>query len=150
MSVLARRILIVEDYPPLAKVIAIAAERVGYEVERVGNVTRALGTRGKFDLAIVDLDLPDGLGTDMVQQLFDDGRLGVAVFFTSTRDTSLRRHAARLGSVVDKEAGLEQLMVVVNRHFEQSERLAHAVGGQETERVRGSGRSGARRVVRRR
>lgn len=150
MSGLAQRILIVEDYPPLAKVIAIAAERAGFLVERVGGVSRALAVRGRFDLAIVDLDLPDGLGTDLVQQLVDDGRLETTVFFTSTRDTELRRQAARLGCVVDKEAGLEELMTVVVRLTKQRERLAQAVGGQGAGSASDIGKSGARRIVRRR
>jgi DNA-binding response OmpR family regulator len=150
VSGLARRILIVEDYPPLAKVIAIAAQRAGYAVERVGNVTRALEVRGRFDLAIVDLDLPDGLGTDLVQQLLDDGRLESAVFFSSTRDAGLRLMAARLGPVVDKEAGLEELMAVVQRRLDQGERLARAIGDRDSAAVRRIGKSGARRIVRRR
>jgi DNA-binding response OmpR family regulator len=147
---LARRILVVEDYPPLAKVIAIAAERAGYLVERVGNVARALSVPGHFDLAIVDLDLPDGLGTDLVRQLFDDGRLQGAVFFTSTRDTNLRRQAAGLGVVVDKQAGLEELMRVAGRIAEVASSDARVVGGVPSEAGGAVGGSGARRVLRRR
>ena len=147
---MARRILIVEDYPPLAKVIAIAAQREGYEVVRVGNVARALAAHGTFDLAIVDLDLPDGLGTDLVRQLSDDGRLKATVFFTSTRDTWLRQQAAQLGCIVDKEAGLGELMLAVNRDVEQTERLAREVGGSPSPAPQGTRRSGARPVIRRR
>jgi len=147
---LARRILVVEDYPPLAKVIGIAVQRAGYLVERVGNVARALSAPGHFHLAIVDLDLPDGLGTDLVRQLFDDGRLRAAVFFTSTRDTGLRRQAGELGLVVDKEAGLQELMRVVDRVAESTSRDARVVGGLPLGAGDGVGKSGARRVVRRR
>src|SRR5688572_21742516 len=43
------RVLVLEDYPPLAKVIAIALRRSGHDVERAGSIQRAKASDGAFD-----------------------------------------------------------------------------------------------------
>ncbi len=143
------RVLVVEDYPPLAKVVAIAVHREGHKVERVGSVSRALAIPGTFDLAIIDLDLPDGPGTELAEELMCQGRASGVIFFTSTRDQALLRAAELLGSIVDKESGIEELMVRVRREIAQRERLARAVGAEAAISVQASGRSGTRKRVRR-
>ena len=141
------RVLIVEDYPPLAKVIAIAIHRAGHGVERVGGVARALATQGFFDLAVIDLDLPDGVGTELAARLLDERRLRAPLFFTSTRDHELRAQAERLGRVVHKESGIEELMVWVAHESDQQRSVARAVGAEEERPVSASGRSGTRKRV---
>jgi len=124
------RVLVAEDYPPLAKVIAIACQRDGHEVERVGSVARALALPGVFELAVVDLDLLDGRGTDLVLELGRQGRLGRVVFLASASDHELSGVARALGSVIQKESGVEELIACVRAAFEQSADLAQAVGDE--------------------
>jgi DNA-binding response OmpR family regulator len=137
-----RRLLVVEDYPPLAKVIAIGAKQHGHEVVRAGSVQRALATEGTFDVAILDLDLPDGSGLELADALLREGRAHRVVFFTASRDQTLRRDALHYGPVLDKERGIEALMTVTA----ESLQMANVVNGAPAP-APGAGRSGTRRRV---
>ncbi len=125
------RVLVVEDYPPLATVIAIGLRRLGHEVVRVGNVQRALATDGRFGCAVVDIDLPDGNGIDLADRLVAEGRAGVVVFFTATRDAAARERALAHGTLVDKTLGVEELARVVTEELAQRAELARAVGAPD-------------------
>ena len=87
------RVLVIEDYPPLAKVLAIALRRAGFEAVRVGSLTRARHVEGIFDAAIADIDLPDGSGVEVVRDLRSSGRVGVVVFYTANQDDADREAA---------------------------------------------------------
>ncbi len=65
-------ILIVEDDPMLGRRLAAQLERLGAEVSRAETLlsARALTTAGGFDLALLDVNLPDGLGTDLLKEKF--------------------------------------------------------------------------------
>lgn len=142
------RILVVDDYPPLAKVIAIGLRRAGHEVERAGSVRRALEIEGRLDVAVIDVDLPDGSGIDVAQTLLSTGRARRVVFFSATRDPEARLEALRLGPLVDKNAGVEALFEVVAAQPEVPDQLARAVGAADEVLLRASGRSGTRKRVR--
>ena len=126
------RLLVAEDYPPLAKVIAIACQREGYEVERAGSKVRALAVPGAFDAAVIDLDLVDGRGTDLALALRREGRVGVVVFLASDSDHELCTAAARLGRVIQKESGVDELMACVRESLEHVRQLAQAVGSEHS------------------
>jgi DNA-binding response OmpR family regulator len=136
------RVLVVEDYPPLAKVIAIALRRSGHDAERVGSVGRALASPGDFDLTVLDLDLPDGDGVALAVQLLERGRTRACVFYTASRDVELRERARRHGEVVDKQAGIDRLLDAVANAV--SPRLARAVGAEDFSAESDSSRSGFR------
>lgn len=154
------RVLVAEDYPPLAKVISIACQRDGHEVERAGSVARALALPGVFDLAVVNLDLIDGRGTDLALELGRQGRLGRVVFLASASDHELTGVARALGSVIQKESGVEELIACVRaafagrRNATESADLAQAVGAGLAESDASSqlgarsGRSGMHKRVR--
>jgi DNA-binding response OmpR family regulator len=145
------RLLVVEDYPPLATVIAIALRRAGHEVDRVGSVQRALSFGGEFDLAVLDAELPDGSGIELAGRLLDEGRAVRIVFFTANRDLELHLAAERYGQVVMKHGGLERLLGVIHKELELDCRLGTAkVVGAPDEALPGreTGRSGTQRRVR--
>ena len=96
-----KRILIVEDLPTLAIAYAAQLERAGFEpvtVETGAQALRALADEGQFAAMLLDLQLPD---VDGLQLLRDNtellGRLPVVV---ATADASLTRaiEAMRLGA----------------------------------------------------
>lgn len=103
------RLLLVEDYPPLAKVVAIGLQRLGHEVERAGTLERAKQISGPFDLAILDLELPDGDGVELAGWLAEQGTTAQVVFFTASRDAALREAAEEFGTIVEKDDGSEKL-----------------------------------------
>lgn len=123
------RVLVVEDYPPLAKVIAIGVGRTGHETERVGSVQRALSTSGVFDCSILDIDLPDGDGVALASRLVAEGRVARVVFYTACRDQEKRALARRYGPVVDKMDGLDRLLAAVAGELEQVTPALRVAGG---------------------
>lgn len=140
------RVLVVEDYPPLATVLAIGVGRLGHEVVRVGSAQRARAADGDFDCAIVDIDLPDGCGVELGEELLSSKRVAGIVFYTATRDQSRRTRARALGTVVDKSEPLQGLLDVMTEWFAGLQR-ARAVGEPEPG-VAPAGRSGTRPRVR--
>lgn len=141
------RVLVVEDYPPLATVLAIGVGRLGHEVRRVGSAQRARSVEGSFDCAIVDIDLPDGCGVNLAAELLATERAQGVFFYTATRDQALRARATEFGSVVDKSEPLQVLLDVMSEWFAERLDLARAVGERDPNPTP-SGRSGMRRRVR--
>lgn len=125
----------VEDYPPLATVVAIALRRsTGHEVVRVGSVQRAASAVSEhppFDVVVMDIDLPDGSGVELARELLEAGSAKTCVFFTASRDDQLRRKARALGPVVDKLAPMSELVRVVleNLGVARAPVIAEAVNG---------------------
>lgn len=142
------RILVIEDYPPLAKVIAIGLRRHGHDVERAGSAQRALEVSGEHDAVIVDVDLPDGSGIDVAEQLLHEGRTQLAIFFSATRDAEARARALRLGPFVDKSESVEALFELVEEELRLRAALAQAVGAPDAAVLKATARSGTRRRVR--
>ena len=62
-------ILLVEDDPIISSGLMYAFEQAGYRAVHAKNVTAAKNTPGNFDLAILDIGLPDGTGFDLVSEL---------------------------------------------------------------------------------
>ena len=64
-------ILLVEDDTMIASGITYALQMEGYEVCHATTVTEAGSdiAKQKFDLAILDMQLPDGIGSDLSDQL---------------------------------------------------------------------------------
>jgi two-component system, OmpR family, response regulator VicR len=125
------RVLVVEDHPPLATVVAIGLRRLGHEVVRVGSVERALSAEGVFDGAVVDIELPDGTGVELARELLDSERVQTVIFYTATRDPALKIEALKLGPIVDKMGNLEELLEIATSELERVAALAAAAGGGE-------------------
>lgn len=142
------RVLVIEDYPPLAKVLSIALRRAGFEAVRVGSVSRARHVEGKFDAVIADIDLPDGSGVDIVRDLRASGRAGVVVFYTACREAPELEAAVVLGPIVGKDRPADDVVGIVIDELEAREDLARAVGDAEPGGSKATQRSGMRRRVR--
>jgi DNA-binding response OmpR family regulator len=65
------RLLVVDDHPELLEFVGEALSREGFTVERAPNCATALECLGSghFDLAVVDLGLPDGSGADICRSI---------------------------------------------------------------------------------
>lgn len=143
-------VLVVDDYPPLATVIAIALRRqLRREVVRVGSVQRALATTQPFELACLDLELPDGDSLELAEELLRRG-VSRVVFFTACRDSERLAAAWNLGSVIDKTTGVDELVNVVRQTLREAEVVQLAVGseGQPPSTPRRTNVSGTRRRIR--
>lgn len=108
------QVLVVEDDPMIRRAITRALQGAGHEVvavERCGGA-RALGRA--FDVAVLDLELPDGTGVDMAGELLGLGAAGGVVFFSGAADPSLLVRAAQFGEVVAKSGDLRSLLQAVS------------------------------------
>jgi CheY-like chemotaxis protein len=104
------RALIVEDDPVVARSVARRLLREGYTVSLAGSCRAARAAGGGFQVAILDLDLPDGSGTDLADELLRLGAVRGVVFYTGSLDPGQRRRAALFGSLVDKGEDLEEVV----------------------------------------
>jgi len=109
------RLLLLEDEPTVAAVIAGLLEAQGHTVEHVPNALRAMEAleRQRFDAALVDLDLPglDGFQwAGLVRSREHEDRLPmIAITARSGGDEESRAHAAGMDGFLRKPLHGEQL-----------------------------------------
>lgn len=65
------RVLFIEDHEALAQAIGGALRRAGFAVDQVGTLLEAREALAlaEYDLALLDVGLPDGSGTDLIPDL---------------------------------------------------------------------------------
>jgi DNA-binding NarL/FixJ family response regulator len=96
-----RSIVVVEDHPTVREGLCLVLEREGYLVlARAG--TAADGHQAivdaRPDVALVDVDLPDGSGVDLTRRLLRrDGRTGV-LLYTGVEDPNVLEDALASGA----------------------------------------------------
>lgn len=106
----AHRTLIVDDDPLFLRLLQRALRGVGRQVVATGSCAAARSLSGKFDLAVLDLDLGDGTGVDLAEDLLAGERVERIVFFSATRDRRMMGRAARIGTVIEKRGNLHALL----------------------------------------
>src|SRR5690349_10723270 len=104
------RALIVEDDPVVARSIARRLLREGYTVSLAQNCRAARAAGRGFRVAVLDLDLPDGSGTDLGDHLLRQGAVQSIVFYTGSIDHHERERARVMGSLIDKSCDLEDVV----------------------------------------
>jgi len=114
-------ILVVEDYPPMASLVTMMLRRGGHNVERELTVAGALRHSRVFQHAVLDIDLPDGNGVLLAQQLLGEGRITSCVFFTATNEGETLSHASRFGVVVKKSEGPNRLLHAIRQLEEHAD-----------------------------
>src|ERR1700681_1685603 len=63
------RLFIVDDDEPLRQTLTSRFQRQGMSVATAGSVAEALAQTRSFDVALLDLHLPDGSGVELLGQL---------------------------------------------------------------------------------
>lgn len=107
------RALIVEDDPVVARSIARRLLREGYTVS-LAQTCRAARAAGRgFQVAVLDLDLPDGNGADLADELVRLGAVRGVVFYTGSLDNAQRSRASSFGPVVDKASEVEEVLQAI-------------------------------------
>jgi CheY-like chemotaxis protein len=117
-------ILVVEDYPPMATLVTMMLRRSGHNVEREVTVAGALRHSRVFQHAVLDIDLPDGDGVLLAEQLLGERRVASCVFFTATNEAQTLSQAARVGVVVRKSEGPNRLLDAIRKLEEHAPSLA--------------------------
>lgn len=121
-------ILIVEDDPLLKKQIASFLERIGMDVTVVSTVdsARRMINELSFDFVLLDVNLPDGIGTDLLKENVFSSNTSVIVM-TGDGDVAGAVQAMKLGAVdyLVKPFELAELPLVISRAkaYRKKERL---------------------------
>lgn len=117
------RILVVDDEEALAELIATALGEAGYEVSVAKSVAEAgaLLSRREFDVALLDMHLPDGTGADVLRRLIDDGALTETIVLTGSRDIASAIQVMKLGAsdYLVKPTPISELEIAVTQAKER-------------------------------
>jgi DNA-binding NarL/FixJ family response regulator len=112
------RIFLVEDHPAIARGVRMFLETVGHSVRIAGDVKSALAMAPKitFDVLLCDLNLPDGTGWDLMQQLSASGPVPAIAFsaFDDPPDIERSRRAG-FAEHVSKGAPADKLVKTIER-----------------------------------
>lgn len=75
------RVLIVDDDPDIRTLVRTYLEGEGFDVDEAGDgaTMRSTFDRGAFDLALVDLSLPDDDGLNLIQYIKERSDIGIIV-----------------------------------------------------------------------
>ena len=110
-----KHVLVVEDDKMIASGLLYALEQEGYIVFHSENVQNALKSiaNQKFDLAILDMQLPDGTGFDVREKLFNTA----VIFLTVVDDEAsiVRAFEGGADDYVTKPFRIRELLARVRR-----------------------------------
>ncbi|MBU1879937.1 MAG: HEAT repeat domain-containing protein, partial [Chloroflexi bacterium] len=113
----SQKILVVDDEPDIARLVAYYLDQAGYQVEQAADGHAALDVahRARPDLILTDISMPGLDGYALIQQLRADpatATIPVIVMSVLTSDT----HGLRLGTVgyVNKPLNRQQLLETVD------------------------------------
>ena len=111
-------VLLVEDDPMLRKREAALLQRLGAEVSAVDNLegARRLLATMPFDFAVLDVNLPDGLGTELLKE---------KLFGPDTAVIVVTAHGGVAGAVESMRLGAADYLV---KPFETEEHWARRFG----------------------
>jgi PAS domain S-box-containing protein len=112
-----KRILLVEDNGDTAATMKLLLEVFGYQVETTGAVKQALKAMesANFDLLVSDLGLPDGSGTELMQELRRRGHAikGIALSGYGQPEDIRRSKEAGFSAHLIKPVDAEVLMETI-------------------------------------
>jgi DNA-binding NarL/FixJ family response regulator len=117
-----KRLLLVEDHAAFRDSLALLLEREPdlEVIGRVGSVAECrefLSGGGEFDVAVVDLYLPDGDGVELIGQLRNANPHATVLVLTISLDPEDYARAGQAGAeqVISKDTPLEWLMSAIRR-----------------------------------
>jgi DNA-binding response OmpR family regulator len=129
---MSRRLLIVEDDVLLAKAMERLLRRAGFDPLVVPTCAEARAVQSAFSVGIYDIDLPDGDGVDLAQELLGKGTARRAVFFSGTAEAGARLRATRVGPFIEKTRGMSALVQTLDALLHSKKQVAggdDVVGG---------------------
>ncbi len=127
----AKRILVVDDEPNVVKSCARMLELEGFEVQTAsgGSEALALYKREHFDMALVDLRMPDMSGLEVLAALKEHDPNATAAIFTAYGTKENAIEALRLGACEFLEKPLDAKVVVATVRRVLEQRADKAVRG---------------------
>ncbi len=78
------RILVIDDEPPIRKLLKVSLQAHGYQLSEAANGQDGIQQAAAFkpDLAIVDLGLPDMDGKAVIQQIRDWSAMPIIILYS--------------------------------------------------------------------
>lgn len=136
-------VLIVEDEPTVRRAIARAFTASGWGVTQAETLKRAAECvaerEAPYDCVVLDLELPDGSGLALAQELRSRDPGVQLVFFSGSDDPELLSAASSLALSVHKSEGIRTLVdQVVELLRPPTRSQAFLVGAGEPERSSGT------------
>ncbi len=125
-------VLVMDDDVAFGDFLNATLREAGYEVRVARNVgqAKALIAQREFDVALLDMHLPDGTGEDVLLRLGDEGALTETIMLTGDRDIANAVQAMKLGAsdYLVKPAPLASIELAVaqarERHRLRAENLS--------------------------
>jgi two-component system OmpR family response regulator len=131
----AERILVVEDEDSIRDLIATALRFTGFPVSTAASGREAIAEarNGAFDLLVLDVNLPDVDGYEILRKLRADGNQVAAIFLTARDDPADLRSGFTAGAddYLTKPFSLEELMLRIDAVL----RRTSSSGQDETSRL---------------
>jgi two-component system KDP operon response regulator KdpE len=154
MSAAPPKVLVIDDEPPIRKLLRMGLTAQGYEILEAPNGKTSLELLGqKPDLVILDLGLPDMQGLDLLQMIRARNESVPIVVLSSRGDEAGKVQALDLGAddYITKPFGMDELLARMRaalRHQLQShgERPIFRVGDLSVDLVRRIVKVGDREV----
>jgi DNA-binding NarL/FixJ family response regulator len=113
------RLGLIEDHSVVRQALAFVLEReAGFEVvAQAGSVAEAREFPMEVDVAIIDLGLPDGNGTDVIRELRKKNPKTIALVLSATLDRKQLARAVEAGAagLLHKSTPLEEIAQAVRR-----------------------------------
>jgi DNA-binding NtrC family response regulator len=118
------RVLVLEDDDALSEILCDELRARGHVIDAAGSVAEAREQLRKreFDVAFLDLMLPDGSGIDVLRHISEEGLATEAIVLTGYAALSTAIEAMKLGAYdyLTKPVRMEELEVLVDRAAEKA------------------------------
>ncbi|UYO52071.1 response regulator [Rhodopseudomonas palustris] len=145
MSAMAIKVLVIDDEPPIRKLLRMGLGSQGYEVIEASNGKLALQAMANTppDLVVLDLGLPDLPGNELLRQIRARSEAVPIVVLSSRGDEAGKVEALDLGAddYVTKPFGMDELLARLRAALRhqlqvQGERPVFRVGDLSVDLVR--------------
>lgn len=144
MSAPAIKVLVIDDEPPIRKLLRMGLATQGYQVIDAPNARKALELMAEApDIVILDLGLPDMQGMDLLRSIRDQNEAVPIVVLSSRADETAKVQALDFGAddYVTKPFGINELLARMRAALRhrlqiQGERPVFHVGDLSVDLVR--------------
>ena len=124
MSRTTAQVLVLEDEAALLELVVDALGSEGHAVTSAGTVAKALEALkdGSFDVAVLDLNVPDGSGIDVLKVLSEESLPTEAIVLTGNATVSNAIEAMKLGAYdfLTKPTRMDELLALVDKAAEKA------------------------------
>ena len=125
-------VLVIDDDQAICDAVAVVVRRIGHEARCASTFTQGLdeSRRREFALVLVDVQLPDGSGLDLLPRLREKLPCPEVIIMTSHGDPDGAELAIRNGAwdYIQKPSALENISLALTRALQyQEEKLKRAV-----------------------